>query len=202
VAVTIPPGSEAGALNGLSQILRFSDGPLAPRLADVLPDLESWVGTLEPVRGLTNPQRVERWQGNGYVEEHGFYVRENHYFGPSGLYRVTRGEGAHQCPLTFFFDHERQLLLRGDWSGLRFLAQRRDGNCPDAVWQKDGDGGVLILASRDRWPMLYERALVLASGLLPDVTPRTELLRYRGVPLATAVTLAAKLGVILERTDA
>jgi hypothetical protein len=56
----------------------------------------------------------------------------------------------------------------------------------------------LILRGLDRWPALYERALVLASGLLPSQSANG-LLHYSGIPLELAHALAKRLGVELEQ---
>jgi hypothetical protein len=99
----------------------------------------------------------------------------------------------------FYFDEEGQQLLRGDWYGLRFLALRKAGHRCEALWEgQDGNGSTLVLRASERWPMIYERTLVLASGLLPEHSSGSKLLRYRDVPLSTAKALAGKLGVELE----
>lgn len=128
----------------------------------------------------------------------GVFFRAGRYHGKSGLYRITRGNDRRQTQLTFYFDAERQQLVRGDWYGLRFLAMLKEGKPADALWQRANGSGVLILANRRRWPMLYERTLVLASGLLPEHTPRTDLLQYHEIPLTAAKALTSRLGVALE----
>src|SRR5262249_5017486 len=161
-------------------------------LAAHLPDLDGWRQSLQPIIGLTNPRTVERWEGQGYAEDTSFYIRDGRYHGRPGLYRVTRGEGRHQSQLMFYFDEEGQRVLRGDWYGLRFLALRRSGHRCDALWQKQrGNGCSLVLRASERWPMIYERTLVLSSGLLPEYQRGGSLLRYLDVPLPTAQALAA-----------
>lgn len=194
------------AIAGDSEASRFEwqEQPLSDVLAAHLPDLDGWQQSLQPIVGLTNPRTVERWEGQAYVEDTSFYIRDSRYHGQSGLYRVTRGEGRHQSQLMFYFDEIGQRLLRGDWYGLRFLALRRAGHRCEALWQgQNGNGSMLVLRASERWPIIYERALVLSSGLLPEQPSGSSLLRYRDIPLATAQALAGKLEVELEvHTDA
>ena len=102
--------------------------------------------------------------------------------------------------LTVFFDagaESGRRLLRGEWYGLRFLALRRSGKYLKAMW-RDEDGGLLAVPYRQRWPLLYERALVLSTGLLPRRHPENGLLYYQGIPLALATSIAEPLGVQVE----
>jgi len=195
VALEIPASPPQGPL-GLPVCCR--DEPLACTLAELLPDLDGWEHSLQPVVGLTNPQRAERWEGNGYVEDPEFYFRAGRYHGRSSLYRITRSNDRRQTQVTFYFDAERQQMVRGDWFGLRFLAMLKEGKRAEALWQRANGSGVLTLANRWRWPMLYERTLVLASGLLPEHNPRTDLLQYHEIPLTAAKALTSRLGVALE----
>jgi hypothetical protein len=74
----------------------------------------------------------------------------------------------------------------------------KEGKPGDALWQRANGSGALILANRRRWPLVYERTLVLASGLLPEHNPRTDLLQYHEIPLTAARALTSRLGVALE----
>jgi hypothetical protein len=65
------------------------------------------------------------------------------------------------------------------------------------MWQGE-DGGTLAISHRQRWPLLYERALVLASGFLPSRHPENGLLYYRNIPLTLARSVAEQLGVQVE----
>jgi len=197
VVIRLPVGEEpAAGLRTLYPALRWG-GAIASHLAEVLPDLDGWQATLSPIIGLTNPRKVERWQEHGYVEDPQFYVRDGCYFGESGLYRMTRGEGRHEFQLTCYFDADHQCLLRGDWYGLRFLALRQARQPCLARWQDHDGRAVLVVPAAQRWPMLYERALVLASGLLPRRDQRADLL-YDAIPATLARLLSHKLGVSLS----
>jgi hypothetical protein len=190
------------ALQSLENPFEWQEEPLASVLAAHLPDLDRWEESLARLPGLTNPDEAERWEKNGYVEETTFRIREGRYFGPSGLYRVSSGEGRRRIQLTFYLDEPRQIVRRGDWYGLRFLALRRSGRKCAALWSAAPEcGGKLMLRAQERWPALYERALVLAAGLLPGLSA-SGLLHYDGIPLSLAQALTGRLGVELERDDA
>jgi hypothetical protein len=191
------------SLKSLENPFEWQEEPLSHVLAAHLPDLEQWEESLPVVKGLTNPELAERWEDGRYVENTTFHIRDGKYFGPSGLYRVTRGQGRHRVQVTFYLDQQRQLARRGDWYGLRFLAIRRSPKpkCA-ALWDAMPDwGGTLTLRAHQRWAALYERALVLASGFLPEQTT-SGLLRYRGITLTLAQSLTSKLGVELELNHA
>jgi hypothetical protein len=195
LAIPIPADAPQGPA-GLP--IRMRSEALSVTLADLVPDLEGWERGLEPVVGLTNPQRAERWENNQYVEVQDFYYRGGHYHGPTGLYRVTRGDGRRQGRLTFFFDEAAQRFVRGDWFGLRFLAQARAEMSFSATWRATNGSGELIVPAQHRWPMLYERALVLASGYLPHQTSGNGALQYPEIPRTVAKSLTDRLGVSLE----
>lgn len=46
-----------------------------------------------------------------------------------------------------------------------------------------------------RWPVLYERLLVLATGALPELSADSQWLIYRGIPADLRDLLASKLGI-------
>ena len=56
----------------------------------------------------------------------------------------------------------------------------------------------LLIPESQRWPLLYERALVLSSGLLPSRALNHEWLSYPRVPLGLARGLCEKLNVDLQ----
>jgi len=198
VLIRLPVGEEpAAVLRTISLTLRWG-GAVASRLAEVLPALDEWQATLSPIIGLTNPRKVERWQENGYVEDTQFYMRDGRYVGESGLYRMTHGEGQHEFQLMCYFDQDRQRLLRGDWYGLRFLALQQAGYPCIAHWRTHDDRTVLVVPTEQRWPLLYERALVLASGMLPRRDWRANLLIYDDIPGELAGLLSHQLGVSLS----
>lgn len=178
-----------------SAIVVHVAGTASSRLAELLPDLEGWKDTLTSIDMLnTTNCSVERWEGRQYVTCPDFYQRGDDYFGASGLYRLTREANAYRMVL--YFDSSRQKWLKGDWYGLRFLVYKDAGQDCEAVYRVRTSE--LMIPADERWPMLYERALVLATGQLPSPADNKSWLRYEGVSSEMAQTLTSKLNVSLK----
>jgi len=178
-------------------------GPVAERLAALLPNLDEWAKTLQTVATLTPPDAAERWDlaSASFQNEPGFRIDPTgRCHGATGLYRLAYGEAPSVFHLTVFLDSSLppgHQLFRGEWYGLRFLALARSGKYRKSKWTDEG-GGTLVIPKRHRWPLLYERSLVLASGFLPECRSDNRFLCYRGVPLTLAQTVADQLGAGLE----
>jgi len=170
-------------------------GAVATQLAELLPNLDGWKETLTLIeKPNTNTCIVERWDGRQYVPPSDFYQRGDHYSGASGLYRLTREATSYRMVL--YFDCERQRWLKGDWYGLRFLTYKDAGLGQEPVYHSVSNE--LRILAAERWPLLYERALALASGLLPQRVTDTagaEWLIYCDVPAVLTQALANKLAV-------
>lgn len=174
-------------------------GTASIRLAELLPDLEGWKETLPTIEKLnTTNCSVERWDGRQYVACPDFYQRGDEYFGAPGLYRLTRETNSYRMIL--YFDSDRQKWLKGDWYGLRFLIYRDAGQDCEAIYRAGTND--LMIPAEERWPLLYERALVLATGQLPRSADNQNWLRYEGVSGELAQQLTGKLSVSMkEVTD-
>jgi hypothetical protein len=178
-------------------------GPVAEHLASLLPTLNEWVRMLGPVDRPTTPETAEQFdlRTGEYIEQPKFRVFEGGTCaGPAGLYRLGYGKPPRRFELTAYFEPTAppaRQFLRGDWYGLRFLALSRSGKYTKAIWRPE-DGGTLAIPARQRWPLLFERVLILASGTLPERTPDSPLLCYHGVPLHLAVAVAKPLNVTIE----
>jgi len=136
-------------------------GDVALRLARALPGIHDWVALLDSVPGVT-PQmyNVRRYSEGQFIDAQ--------FQGQSGFYQLwptdaARSDGGPRLEL--FFDAPSARWLRGDWYGVRFAAQQLSGEpCATkyyAAYQR------LAVNVEQRWPEVYERALVLASGKLP-----------------------------------
>ena len=182
-----------------SGIALHATGTVSIRLVELLPDLEGWKETLTVIEKLnTTNCSVEIWEGKQYVSCPDFYQRGDDYSGVSGLYRLTRETNSYRMIL--YFDSNRQRWLKGDWYGLRFLAYTDAGQACEAIYQTDAN--VLMIPDNERWPMLYERALVLSSGFLPRRNEDAGLLIYQMVPDNLSHILAGKLNVSMEKNHA
>ena len=179
-------------------------GIASTRLAELLPDLAGWQASLAVMPKLPLASfEMERWQEGGFQSCEPVYERDGWYYGASGMYRLSRPDRGRANPytLTLFFDEPGQRWLRGDWYGLRFLAAAGPSAAPPPALEEavhlSGEAALLLPAAQ-RWPLLYERALTLASGLLPGPAPNRQWLQYPGIPLELAQTLCRKLGVPLR----
>jgi hypothetical protein len=161
---------------------------------------------LAAVDRITTPDSVERFDTSKltFVEEEGLRVQGGEVCsGKPGLYRLNYENPSGEFQLTVHYDPARtkeRRLLRGEWYGLRFLAVHQSRKYLKAIWRSDG-GGVLAVPNRQRWPLLYERALVLATGILPARMHPSGLLCYHGIPLNLAQTIASRLGVAIEQQE-
>ncbi len=171
----------------------LSVGCVSMRLAELLPDLLGWKTELRDDPGVE-------------IHSHGFarYVDEAFQAVPvghlvPGLYQVTKIDGRNARGVYRFYDSGGR-WLRGEFYGLRYLDAQLKGKCR-ASWSSSGD---LDIIEGQRWPFLYERALVLASGQLP-LKMKNRLgevsLRYHGVSEALARLLCEKLDVRMVRTN-
>ena len=188
--------SDADQLRNLNELGIMDAGVTACRLANLLPDLEGWKNSLEPIASL-NPGRleIERWDQGRFQSCDTLYVRDGVYFGQSGMYRFRSHDEQSRRSMTVFFDQTSQRWLKGDWYGLRFLHIVAGPCTAGAV--HDLATGSLFIPTAKRWPLLYEQALTLASGLLPIPSGNRNWLEYRRVPIDIARILCQKLNVIL-----
>lgn len=167
------------------------------RLANLLPSLDESKNTLQPVSNLnTNSYVIEKWQTSQFEKCDTVYDRNGVYYGESGMYRLYRDGDRPGRTLTLFFDGPTQRWLRGDWYGLRFLALEAVGDRSMKAVYNPGAGKLYVPVSQ-RWPLLYERALTLASGLLPGCADNLKWLSYPRIPFNLAQTLCKKLNVVL-----
>lgn len=182
------------SIDGLS--LEYSE-VASVQLARLLPNLEGWKDTLTSIdRISTANYNVEIWNGSRFTLCDTFYKKNGQYFGESGMYRLTRGETSDTYQIVLYFDQANQRWLRGDWYGLRFLAY--DAARRDFEVRYDSSANDLWIPVNERWPMLYERALVLASGILPHRTENLKWLRYSGVSNELVQLLTKKLKISIR----
>lgn len=134
-------------------------------LARILPSLDDWKRTLEPLQGIRpHDCTLKRFTGNAFVEVH--------FSGESGLYELwplnvhSAGRAPVRPDYTLYYDATEDRWLRADWYGLRFLARCDAGQrCPVRF---SSERNQLAVPVDWRWPEIYERVLVLSSGRLPS----------------------------------
>ena len=199
----IEPAAAVSRDADIAERLGIEDAGIASeRLTDVLPGVDGWKDSLKAVEGIVPASYdVERWEGGEFRPCDALSLRDGTYRGESGMYRFSRANDPSGRIWTAFFDEPSQRFLRGDWYGLRFLSLAASGGGLDAVRYSARDGALLIPESQ-RLPLIYERALTLASGLLPTRAENPNWLAYPLIPLSLAETLCGKLNVNLtEKTD-
>ena len=188
-ARSIDSGVEAGidvAEAGISSV----------RLASLLPDLQGWKDSLHSLPSLsTLPYHLEKWTSGKFETYDTLYERDGIHYGESGMYRLSGYSGQSTRNMTLFFDKPSQRWLRGDWYGLRFMDLEAGQKLIEVV--HDSDSGTLLIPNDQRWPLLYERALTFASGLLPSRAGNPDWLSYIQIPLSLAEMLCSKLNVVL-----
>ena len=174
-----------------------SVGVVSVQLARLLPDLEGWKTILTAVDQIdTTHYNIEIWNGNRFSTCDTFYERDGQYFGESGMYRLTRGKDTNTYQIVLYLDQSNQRWLRADWYGLRFLAHDSAGRDFEVTY--DSSTNDLLIPMDERWPMLYERALVLASGSLPDPAANPRWLKYSDVSSELVQLLTEKLNVSIR----
>ena len=179
------------ALNGFNIV---HAGTVSVQLAQLLPDLAGWKDILPAIDRLsTTTYNIEVWNGRKYMQCDNFYERHGKYFGESGLYRLTKKAENNHYQIVLYFDEPNQRWLRGDWYGLRFLAYNSAGRQFEIKY--DSSANEVLIPVEEHWPLLYERALVLASGMLPARDKNFRWLKYTNISNELVQLLAEKLNV-------
>jgi len=163
-----------------------SAGYAGLKIASVLPSLDGWETTLPILSIVKGNYHFEKWVDSGFES---MSLPQD-----SGMYRLTHVSERFEHPqLTLYYDADTGIWRKADWYGIRFLALRRTGSSCDVHYdpvQHD------LAVSRDqRWPDLYERSLVLASGQLPVFHGNHAI--YSNISASQAHLLTGKLGANL-----
>lgn len=171
-------------------------GTVSVQLAELLPDLEGWKDILPAIDRLsTTTYNIEIWNGREYMQCDSFYERNERYCGDSGLYRLIKKAENNPYQLVLYFDEPNQRWLRGDWYGLRFLAYNTAGRQFEVKY--DSNANEVLIPVEEHWPLLYERALVLASGMLPARDKNFRWLKYTNISNELVQLLAEKLSITI-----
>jgi hypothetical protein len=163
----------------------------AEQLATSLPPITEWPETLQTVHGII-PARfdIKRFDGTKFADVP--------FANESGLYEFWPIEGTKPqgtAPqFVAFYDAVGGRWFRGDWYGLRFLSCIVDGESPTVRY--DAPAARLAVPEERRWPEIYERAAVLASGQLP--TRRQGWLVYEAIEPRLTEVLATNLSLFVE----
>ncbi len=147
-----------------------------------LPNLDAYQKNLSVVGSVSDLQhQFARHDGRAFVR--------TTFSGEAGLYEVTSNKSR---KMTLHFDGST--WHRGDWYGLRYLTQRDAGRLLPARY--NSSSWELALRLDQRPSEIYERTLVLCSGLLPR--REGEWLVYSNVTPEAAERTCQRLELPLE----
>jgi len=198
-----PPTLQVGATLDRAALMKSVEslqiaGPAAAKVAAALPDRCGW------------KELLPEWQENDFgrfdieaysVDSDGWASTESRAPTTGGMYRFTlHREGMSSFPsvTTTYLDSTAHKHICGDYYGMRFLARAAAGACRVAY---RSEARHLLIPPADRWPMPYERALILASGMLPRriTTPDDRsYMSYQEIPEELAARLCSLLDVNME----
>jgi hypothetical protein len=160
-------------------------GEVSTRLAQILPDISTWQQNLRNMPGIV-PSHWEWKRFDGDDFEICGIPHE------TGMYQMC--DENRNLRYTLFYNQNTNTWHQGDWYGLRFLALYHHGASCQVHYNVATK--CLAIPIKQRWPELYERALVLASGQLP--TYQGNWLLYQNVSEEVAHQLSQKLNVKYE----
>lgn len=171
-------------------------GCVSLKMAGSLPSLEEWKRLLRENEwevDLHNRYQISRYDLNSDK-----MIDTVRYTGDrwDGLYRLVFDRPFRRSMYVLFEDGSEKGII-GDFYGMRFLARKKRGLSP--VWFRKREEQLVIM-ERERWPLPYERALVLAGGLLPRHLSGDgqRMLIYEGVTRHLAERLCRLLELEME----
>jgi len=123
-------------------------------VTEALPTVQEYARLLPKVEGVSpTGHQFNSYDGKRFVD--------TQFQGEPGFYEVVARS---ERKAALYFDG--QSWARGDWYGLRYLYQYGRGLILPARY--DAASWILAIPLHQRPPELFERALVLSSGLVPD----------------------------------
>ncbi|WP_335194387.1 hypothetical protein [Nostoc sp.] len=128
-------------------------GEVSTRLAQILPDIATWQQNLRNMRGIV----PSRWEWKHFDGDDFEICGIPH---ETGVYQMS--DEKRNLRYTLFYNQNTNTWHQGDWYGLRFLALYNRGASCQVHYNVATK--CLTIPVKQRWPELYERALVLASG--------------------------------------
>lgn len=171
-------------------------GSAAEHLCDGLPYLENWIDII-PTWEETDLSRYTIEEYDPSVDSF-TRIPKNAKIFSSTMYRFQTDLSYRTITTHALYDQSRQRWLCGDFYGIRFLARAASGHARCVYSNATNQ---LCIPVEDRWPMPYERALVLAGGLLPtrlnDTYGRCFLV-YNGITPDFAIRMSTLLNLELE----
>jgi hypothetical protein len=166
-------------LDKVLPILQTSYPALAMQKVTLPPSWAEWQAACAVVDGVPyHRYQMRRFDGVGFVDLPNFNQE-------TGFYELREEKTGQQHAL--FYDREKDAWYSGEWYGLRFWAL----TClfPGQL-SVQCDAQSLKIPLKERWPLAYERYLVMQSGFLPEYDRIGSTLGYRNISrdVAQAVT--------------
>lgn len=157
------------------------------KIASHLPSLDEWEASLSTPLIVKGHYSFEQWIGGSRFKSVPLPKE-------TGMYRLKHDSKGFEHPqMTLYYNADTKTWRRAEWYGIRFLTLRRTGISCDVRY--DHARHELAIHRDQRWPDLYERSLVLASGQLPSYHNSHAI--YTNISAEQAHILADKLGANL-----
>jgi hypothetical protein len=197
LAFRVGPERAAAVTTAAGIPVRFA-GFVAQTLCDALPDYPAWLGSLPTDGALRTAAFAScaRYDGACFSHSAHPYEEDGRAVGQEGLYEFTAADGT--C-LYRYLDPGQGVWRNGEFYSLRFAGWVAAKMQASAFLLADNVRAAV--PSTQRWPMLHERGLVLASGRLPRWSAEGPSMIYHGVGRDLLVRLAGKLPVEIKEPE-
>ncbi|WLT37184.1 hypothetical protein NON20_14460 [Synechocystis sp. B12] len=166
----------------------YKQGNIAQQLVDYLPNIQEWQVNLPKIGGIVSSQydwRQYQYQTKNFQN---CILPEQ-----TGFYEMRRDPEQKFPDRTVFYEADTQIWRQSDWYGLRFLALYHEKVLQECCYSSEQKQ--LRVPYDQRWPQIYERVLVLASGYLPQIFGDRQWLNYHNISPELANSLCKKLSL-------
>lgn len=158
-------------------------GCTSRKLLNLLPDLADWRKNLVTY-SLAHPlaeYSLERWEPDKKRFVTHLKTLDKHAHGVYRLSKRVKRSPMDQYPHCLYWDGDANNWLIADFTGLSFAHIYDNGEGLTALYQPAHH--CLWIPQAQRWPYIYERCLILASGLYPTQELREQpYLKFEGIP--------------------
>jgi hypothetical protein len=183
--------SEIGSDHELQKL-----GCVSEKLSRRLPSFTQWLQGLP----LWNEKDFSRYTIEEYSpDDNDFHLINNCINFKIGLYKFIFKNSNHKIETLAYYNDKLDNWLCGDLYSLRFLARNNLSLCQAFFLDTQKE---LRIPLTDRWPMPFERALVLASGKLPGMRETTysgeRILSYSNISCELATQLCDLLSIKMD----
>lgn len=140
----------------------INTGCVSKELSVLLPTLNEWIEKLP----IWDEKEFDKYIIDMYDVNSDSFTRIDYMQEPAnGLYRFEVDINGRKIITTTYYLDDIKKWICGDFYGLRYIARSR--NKPCHVYYNQ-DKSEMLVPKCDRWPLPYERAIMLASGRCPN----------------------------------